>query len=94
MRKNGKNLRCVVCNKEFYRCISAIKQGGGKFCSLSCKSQYLWSDLDFRKRQIESHRGKMPSNIEQLIAYTKSDEGRKNNTKGQLEEFLLISQNG
>jgi len=31
---------CIQCGNEFERTPSAIKQGGGKFCSISCATTY------------------------------------------------------
>lgn len=31
---------CIMCGQSFYRYKSAIKQGGGKFCSISCATKY------------------------------------------------------
>jgi hypothetical protein len=36
--KKGKIINCIVCGKEKYYCLSAIKRGGGKYCSSNCTS--------------------------------------------------------
>jgi len=35
-KKNGRHFNCLVCNAEFWRSLSRIKNGDCKFCSRSC----------------------------------------------------------
>ena len=37
----------------------------------------MWQDPKYRKRMFLAHKGKKPSNLDELIAYSKSPEGRK-----------------
>lgn len=73
-------LNCLRCQKEFERTPSVIhnkkNKGGGKYCSASCKMQYLWSQKDYKEMQSSAHKGQMPTNVQQLIEYSRSDEGR------------------
>jgi len=33
-------VECLYCGKEFYACMSRIKRGGGKYCSISCSTTH------------------------------------------------------
>ncbi len=45
------------------------------------KTKKLWQNTEYRKKKLESHKGKNPSNLNELISIAKSKEGRKRMSK-------------
>lgn len=75
---------CLRCAKSFEVIPAVLKKGGGKYCSNSCKNLFLWSQPEHRRRMSEAHKGQVPTNLEELIAYNRSPEGRKANSERQM----------
>ena len=86
MRRIDIFINCKNCSKRLKVTPSILRQGV-KCCSRSCGQRYLWKQDWYRTKQIASHKGLMPSNIQDLIAYTRSKEGREatsKRTKGRI----------
>lgn len=75
---------CLQCSKTMMVAPSVIRRGGGKYCSSICKANFLWGNPEYRKHMSDAHRGQIPTNLRELTAYSKSDEGRKKNSERQL----------
>lgn len=70
---------CLQCKKEFKVFPCVVKVGGGKYCSYICRNNYLWAQKDYREHMSKVHVG-LPLNIKKLVAWSKSEEGRKLNS--------------
>jgi len=46
--KRGREFSCQTCGKPFYRNLSQIKQGAGKYCSVACMKG--WASNFWRKK--------------------------------------------
>lgn len=68
-------INCIVCDKEIKLPPSAVKKGR-KCCSHSCSKRYVWNQPNYREQMSNAHKGKMPTNITQLVERIRSDEGR------------------
>jgi len=66
---------CVDCSKP--------KSYVGVRCS-SCVKKKLWGNPEYRKHMSEAHKGNIPTNLDNLIAFGKSKKGRKQNSERQL----------
>lgn len=62
---------------------SIIKRGGGKYCSNTCKGLFNWGKPEYQKHMSDAHKGQIPTNLAELIAFSKSPEGRKFNSERQ-----------
>lgn len=55
------NKKCLLCSKQFKTYESRIKNGKGKYCSLSCSARdtqnRLWKNPEYKKRMSEVHKG-------------------------------------
>lgn len=80
MRRIDIFINCKNCSKILKVTPSILRQGV-KCCSRSCGQSYLWKQDWYRTKQISSHKGIIPSNIQDLIAYTRSKEGREATSK-------------
>ena len=69
--------KCNFCKEEFAPTPGNVKKGNGRYCSYICARKGSWSKPKYREHMSKAHKGNIPSNMEQLIAYRKSDEGRK-----------------
>lgn len=58
MRKSELTSICRNCGKEFPVTPSILRQGSGKSCSQSCSRLFLWKQVDYKNKQILSHKGK------------------------------------
>ena len=94
-RKVGKVLVCSICNKEFYASPSKIKRGA-KYCSHSC----MFKDPELIKKLSESHKGQIPTNLEQLrkinLGRKLSEESRRKiseKNKGKKRSIESIEKN-
>lgn len=64
---------CLNCKKEMTFPVYITYK---KYCSRECGANYKWSNPEYRKHMSKAHKGQMPTNIDQLVAYTRSAEGR------------------
>ena len=75
---------CLQCAKTFEVIPSVLKKGGGKYCSNTCKNKFLWAQPEYRNHMSEAHKGQIPTNLQELIAYTRSPEGRRKNSEANM----------
>lgn len=59
---------CLQCNKT---------HNNKKFCCNSCKTTFNWKDIKYRNRQINAHKGYIPTNLSQLAEHARSEKHRK-----------------
>lgn len=72
---------CLNCDKLILVLPSIFEKGGGKYCSNSCKNKFNWAKPEYRTHMSEAHKGQVPTNLKELIAYSKSTEGRRTNSE-------------
>lgn len=67
--KTGDYNKCMKCNSIFYVCLSKLKNGKGKYCSLNCKrTSGLYKHSEETKKKIGiKHKGKKtPEHVKKL----------------------------
>lgn len=68
---------CLQCKVGFKAAPSAVKASGAKYCSYICRNTGLWAKKEYREHMSEVHKGHVPSGNKNLVAWTKSEKGRK-----------------
>ena len=74
----AKKLYCIDCKGE--RPNKGWKNTKAKRCR-SCANKIKWQDSEYREHMIKAHKGKKPTNLEQLINNAKSKEFRTKQSK-------------
>jgi hypothetical protein len=75
--KYGHQEICPECKNKFFVYPHLIKKGLRKFCSIKCSNLNKWKNPEYRKHMSKVHMGGNEIVIKKLIAYVKSDIGRK-----------------
>lgn len=75
-RRSNISIICKNCKKEFPANPSMIK-AGRVCCSYLCSRTYSWSQPEYRKHMSLAHKGGNAKSIATLIAFVKSEKGKK-----------------
>lgn len=76
MKKTRETKKCLRCGAERFAHQSVLKKGHGNFCSRSCTSLYLWGNKKYKEKQKLSHKGNIPTNLDQLKKIAQSPGGK------------------